>query len=82
VQLSTASEKKTEVPVPTAQLGVPPQLLPGPAFNIALRYSKFAHDIQNGTHLCADFDAAVERHRVLDVIERSATLGRRLRVAA
>jgi predicted dehydrogenase len=38
---------------------------------------QFARDLVEGTTLAPDFDAAVERHRLIDAIERSNTTGLR-----
>ena len=66
------------VPVSEDVAGVPAQLKGGPAFNVACQYVQFAKDILEGTHLCADFDDAVQRHRLLDDIEKSHERGRRV----
>lgn len=48
---------------------------PGVAFNVAQNYSRVAMDIRDGTRLCATFDDAVIRHRLLDAVERAAATG-------
>jgi predicted dehydrogenase len=67
-----------DVPVSEDIAGVPAQLRGGPAFNVACQYALFAKDILEGTHLCADFDDAVQRHRLLEDIEKSHELGQRV----
>jgi predicted dehydrogenase len=67
-----------DVPVSEDVAGVPAQLKGGPAFNVACQYVQLARDILEGTHLCVEFDAAVQRHRLLDDIEKSHELGRRV----
>jgi predicted dehydrogenase len=69
------------IPVDEDVPGVPAQLKGGPAFNVACLYARFASDIREGTQLCANFDDAVRRHRLLDTIEKSDSLGKRLRLA-
>ncbi|MBC8103782.1 MAG: Gfo/Idh/MocA family oxidoreductase [Cytophagales bacterium] len=54
-----------------------PDTLRGPAFNVAQLYVQLARDIREGTNCCADFDAAVVRHRMLDAIQASADTGTR-----
>jgi predicted dehydrogenase len=49
--------------------------LQGPGTNVAQAYACFARDYREGTHLCATFDDAVTRHRMLDAIETAATTG-------
>jgi predicted dehydrogenase len=51
--------------------------LQGPALNVAQAYARFAHDYHEGTHLCATFDDAVTRHRLLDAIDKAAETGQR-----
>ena len=67
-----------DVPVSEDVADVPAQLRGGPAFNVACQYALFAKDILEGTHLCADFDDAVQRHRLLEDIEKSNQLGQRV----
>lgn len=75
-------EEKVLRPMP-----VPPQhrwapaALAGPAVNVAQAYARFADDLRDGTRLCADFDDAVQRHRLIAAIEESAASGRRVLVA-
>jgi predicted dehydrogenase len=69
-------------------LGVEPLMLPaglrtapegiaGPALNVAQAWQQFAEDIRSGSRGCPDFDHAVQRHRTIDAIERSAETGLR-----
>jgi predicted dehydrogenase len=51
--------------------------LQGPALNVAQAYARFARDYNEGTHLCATFEDAVTRHRLLDSIEKAAETGKR-----
>jgi predicted dehydrogenase len=51
--------------------------LQGPALNVAQAYARFARDYNGGSHLCATFDDAVTRHRMLDAIEKAAETGER-----
>jgi len=63
--------------VPSGYRWVPPELT-GPAVNVAQVYAQFAADLRNGTHLSADFDHAVRRHRMIAAIEESAVSGKRV----
>ena len=51
--------------------------LQGPALNVGQAYAHFARDYREGTHLCATFDDAVTRHRMLHAIETAAATGQR-----
>lgn len=55
-----------------AQYRRTPPLLSGPSVNVAQAYSSFADDRRNGTRTCPDFDDAVRRHEMVDMIEKSA----------
>lgn len=47
----------------------------GPALNVALAWQSFAQDIRNGSKNTPDFDHAVQRHKMVAAIERSAASG-------
>jgi predicted dehydrogenase len=65
-----------------AELAVPAALIqkwPGltslegaPAYNVGRVYAAFAADLEDGTHMVADFVDAVRRHEVIAAIEASA----------
>lgn len=52
-----------------------PDGLAGPALNIAQAWQCFAEDIRTGSRTTPDFDHAVQRHKLIDAIERSAAAG-------
>ncbi len=54
-----------------------PAGIDGPALNVAQAWQCFAEDIRTGARTCPDFDHAVQRHRMIDAIERSAASGSR-----
>ena len=61
------------------ELEIPPSLDPHreleePARSIAAAYARLASDTMRGTQLSPTFDDAVELHRLIDTIERSASL--------
>lgn len=60
-----------------AQYRTAPAELVGPAVNMAQAYQRFEADLRNGTSTCASFDDAVQRHRMVAAIERSALNGTR-----
>lgn len=47
------------------------------AINVASLYRQFAHNLENGTALAPDFDAAVRRHRLIHAVEQANVEGRR-----
>lgn len=46
-------------------------------YNVAQLYVQLARDMQQGTHLSVDFDAAVVRHRMIEAIQTAAETGAR-----
>jgi predicted dehydrogenase len=72
----------SELPVPAVLTQKWPALtgLEGaPAYNVGRAYAAFAADLDNGTHTVPDFADAVRRHEVIAAIERSTTLGERVK---
>jgi len=67
------------LPVPEEYRWAPPQ--PGLGTNLAQAYARFARDYREGTHLCATFEDAVTRHRMLSAIEMAAATGERQRLS-
>jgi predicted dehydrogenase len=47
----------------------------GPQFGVARMYAQLAADIREGTHTVPDFAHALERHHLVDAIERSSRTG-------
>ena len=47
------------------------------AYNVAALYDQLAIDIREGTHIGADFDSAVQRHRMISAIEQASQTGAR-----
>jgi predicted dehydrogenase len=52
----------------------------GPPRNVAQGYVRFADAMQSGDRFDPDFDTAVQRHKFIDAIERSAAEGRSVRL--
>jgi predicted dehydrogenase len=48
--------------------------------NVARVYARMAADLRNGTHTAPTFDDAVEVHKIIDAIEKSASSGTRVKV--
>lgn len=66
-----------DIPVPESYRWVPAAVPPGPPFNVAQLYSTLAANIRDGNPPSPGFDAAVIRHRLLDVIEKASDTGLR-----
>lgn len=71
-----------ELPIPERLTWVPPAVPQGVPFNIAQMYRRLAQAIKEGKPAEPDFAAAVQRHRMLAVLERAAAEGRRLPMPA
>ena len=52
----------------------------GEPFNVGQLYQILAQAIREGSGVGPDFDLAVQRHRLLDVMQRSSDSGRTLEV--
>jgi predicted dehydrogenase len=48
--------------------------------NVARVYARMAADLRNGTHTAPTFEDAVEVHKIIDAIEKSAESGMRVKV--
>jgi predicted dehydrogenase len=69
----------TELPVP-AEYHLVPALAgqeDGVAYAVAHAYRQLREDLENGTSVVPDFDAAVRRHQLMEMIEASAATGAR-----
>ena len=64
-----------DLPVPSKYRWVPDRVPPGSPYNVAQLYLRLAESIRNGTPIRPGFDAAVARHRLLDMIERASETG-------
>jgi predicted dehydrogenase len=72
-------EPMASMPVP-AKYRVAPEGTPsGPAYNVAQAYARAAGALRGGT-FDVDFNLAVQRHKLIDAIERAAATGRSVRV--
>lgn len=75
LQGAQGQQHVSSLPVPDEYRWVPPETPQGPPFNVAQLYAQFAQDILTGTSVCAGFDAAVVRHRMLNSIQNAADRG-------
>jgi len=75
-----AGETLAEIEVPSEYFVAPEGTPPGPPRNVAHGYARLADAMRGGTAFDPDFAAAVEAHRLLDAIERSAATGASVRV--
>ena len=66
-----------ELPVPARHKWVPDSVPAGEPFNVAQMWGRFATAIRRGERAAPDFETAVERHRLLDAIQRASDTGQR-----
>ena len=66
-----------EIPVPDRLTWAPGSVPTGPPFNVAQMWSRFAEAIRTGSHADPDFESAVQRHRLLDAVQRASDTGQR-----
>jgi predicted dehydrogenase len=64
------------LPVPSHFTEVPADTPLGPPNNVGHLYLRMAKAIHTGTPVEPDFDVAVNRHRLIDAIQRSSDEGR------
>ena len=69
-----------DLPVPERLAQAPETVPQGPPFNVAQMYRRLAESIRTGQRVEPDFDTALQRHRLLDAIQRSSDEGRRVAV--
>jgi predicted dehydrogenase len=66
-----------EIPVPESYRWVPLAMPAGPPFNVGQLFVRMAEAIREGKYAAPDFDLAVKRHHLLDVVQKASDIGRR-----
>jgi predicted dehydrogenase len=69
-------ETMTAMPVPSKYVVVPKGTPAGPPYNVAQAYARAADALRGGGTFDVDFDLALQRHKLIDAIERSSATGR------
>ena len=70
----------TAMPVPSKYVVVPESTPAGGPYNVAQAYARMADTLRNGGSFDVDFNLAVQRHALIDAIERSAETGRSVKL--
>ena len=73
-------EPMAPMPVPSKYTVTPEGTPAGPAYNVAQAYVRAADALRGRGAFDVDFNLAVQRHTLIDAIERSAATGRSVRV--
>jgi predicted dehydrogenase len=80
VHAGKGKEPIASMPVP-AKYRVAPEGTPsGPAYNVAQAYARAADALRGAGSFDVDFNLAVQRHKLIDAIERSSATGRSVKV--
>lgn len=84
IQVSEFTVRGAQVGKPLADLSipesyrwVPPSVPVGLPFNVAQLYMRMAEGIREGKSVSPDFDVAVNRHHLLDAIQKASDTGSR-----
>src|SRR5260370_28864368 len=72
-----AGKPLADLSIPERYRWVPPAVPTGLPFNIAQLYMRMAEGMREGKSVSPDFDVAVKRHQLLDVIQKAS--GTRIR---
>lgn len=66
-----------ELPVPESYRWVPSAMPAGPPFNVGQLFVRMGEAIREGKSAAPDFDLAVQRHQLLDVVQHASDTGQR-----
>jgi predicted dehydrogenase len=75
-------EPMVAMPIPSKYRIAPEGTPSGPPYNVAQAYVRAAAALRDGGAFDVDFNLAVQRHRLIDAIERSAASGRSVTVGS
>jgi predicted dehydrogenase len=80
VHAARGKEPMAAMPIPSTYRVVPESTPAGQAYNVAQAYARAAGALRGAGSFDVDFDLAVQRHTLIDAIERSAAAGRSVKV--
>jgi predicted dehydrogenase len=72
-----ADEPLADLSIPESYRWVPPAIPAGLPYNVAQMYMRMAEGIREGRSVSPDFDVAVKRQQLLDVIQKASDTGAR-----
>jgi predicted dehydrogenase len=75
VRGAQAGKPLAELAIPESYRWVPPAVPAGLPFNVAQLYRRMAEGIREGKSVSPDFDVAVRRHKLLDLIQKASDTG-------
>ena len=80
VHAGKGKEPMAPMPVPARYKVVPDGTPAGQAYNVAQAYARAADALRGGESFDVDFNLAVQRHKLIDAIERSSATGRSVKI--
>jgi hypothetical protein len=75
VRGAQAGKPLADLSMPESYRWVPPTVPAGLPFNVSQLYMRMAEGIRERKSVSPDFDAAVKRHQLLDVIQKASDTG-------
>jgi predicted dehydrogenase len=75
VRGAQAGKPLADLSIPESYRWVPPAIPPGLPFNVAQLFMRMAEGIRDGKSVNPDFDVALNRHRLLDAIQKASDTG-------
>ena len=75
VRGAQAGKPLADLSIPESYRWVPPAVPAGLPYNVAQLYMRMAEGIREGRFVSPDFDVAVKRHQLLDVIQKASDTG-------
>jgi predicted dehydrogenase len=80
VHAGKGKEPMVAMPIPDRYRVVSEKTPAGPAYNVAQAYARAADALRGAGSFDVDFGLAVQRHKLIDAIERSSATGRSVKV--
>jgi len=81
IHAGKGKEKMAAMPVPAKYKFVPDSTPGGQPYNVAQAYARAADALRGRGSFDVDFNLAVQRHKLIDAIERSSATGRSVKVS-
>src|SRR5712692_7333128 len=80
IQAGRGKEPMAAMPIPSKYRFVPEGTPAGQPYNVAQAYARMADALRGGPSFEVDFNLAVQRHTLIDAIERSSATGRSVKL--
>jgi predicted dehydrogenase len=80
VHAGRGKERMAPMPVPSKYIVVPDGTPAGQPYNVAQAYARMADALRGNGSFDVDFDLAVQRHTLIDAIERSSATGNSIKL--